>query len=89
MRIGLRIFLGYFLIVGLAAFFVMRVFVDEIKPGVRQAMESSLVDSANSLAVLAAADLRAGHIADGAFAKAIDGLSTQPLAANISGVAKE
>jgi two-component system sensor histidine kinase CreC len=89
MRIGLRIFLGYFLIVGLAAFFVMRVFVDEVKPGVRQAMESSLVDSANSLAVLAAADLRAGHIADGTFAKAIDGLSTQPLAAKISGVAKE
>ena len=27
MRIGLRIFLGFFLIVGLAAFFVMRVFV--------------------------------------------------------------
>ncbi len=89
MRIGLRIFLGYFLIVGLAAFFVMRVFVDEIKPGVRQAMESSLVDSANSLAVLAAADLRAGHIADGTFATAIDGLSTQTLAAKISGVAKE
>ena len=88
MRIGLRIFLGYFLIVGLAAFFVMRVFVDEIKPGVRQAMESSLVDSASSLAALAGADLRAGRIADGAFAKAIDGLSGQVLDAKISGVAK-
>lgn len=88
MRIGLRIFLGYFLIVGLAAFFVMRVFVDEVKPGVRQAMESSLVDSANSLAVLAAQDLREGRIANGAFARGIDGLAGQPLQANISGTAK-
>ena len=33
MKIGLRIFLGYFLIVGLAGFFVMRVFVDEMNAG--------------------------------------------------------
>jgi len=57
-KIGLRIFLGYFLIVGLAGFFVMRVFVDEVKPGVRQAMEDTLVDTSNALAELAAADLR-------------------------------
>jgi two-component system sensor histidine kinase CreC len=88
MRIGLRIFLGYFLIVGLAGYFVMRVFVEEVKPGVRQAMESSLVDSANSLATLAAPDFRAGRIADGGFARAIDGLNRQPFDANISGVAK-
>jgi two-component system sensor histidine kinase CreC len=67
-RLGLRLFLGFFLIVGLAAFFVMRVFVDEVKPGVRQAMESTLVDTANVLASMAADDLKAGHIADGRFA---------------------
>ena len=68
MRLGLKIFLGFFLIVGIAAFFVMRVFVNEVKPGVRQAMESTLVDAANVLAVMAAADLKAGHIGDGDFA---------------------
>ena len=88
MRIGLRIFLGYFLIVGLAAFFVMRVFVGEVKPGVRQAMESSLVDSAAALAALAATDLRDGRIANGAFANAMDGLAAQRLDATISGVRK-
>ena len=88
MRIGLRMFLGYFLIVGLAAFFVMRVFVNEVKPGVRGAMEDSLVDTANAMAVLAAEDLRAGRMADGAFAKAVDSLAQQPLDARISGVAK-
>lgn len=69
MRLGLRLFLGFFLIVGLAAFFVMRVFVNEVKPGVRQAMESTLVDAANVLAVMAADDLKSGRIADGRFVR--------------------
>ena len=65
MKIGLRIFLGYFLIVALAAFLLMRVFVAEVKPGVRQAMEDTLVDTANVLAELATADFQAGRINDG------------------------
>ncbi|HEY0332626.1 MAG TPA: two-component system sensor histidine kinase CreC [Stenotrophomonas sp.] len=69
MRLGLKLFLGFFLIAGVAAFFVMRVFVNEVKPGVRQAIESTLVDSANLLAEIAAPDLAAGRIADGAFAR--------------------
>ena len=68
MRLGLKLVLGFFLIVGIAAFFVMRVFVNEVKPGVRQAMESTLVDAANMLAEMAADDLKAGRIAAGAFA---------------------
>lgn len=67
MRLGLKLFLGFFLIVGIAAFFVMRVFVNEVKPGVRQAMEATLVDAANVLAEMAAADLKAGQIAQGRF----------------------
>ncbi|MCD7099712.1 two-component system sensor histidine kinase CreC [Stenotrophomonas sp. MMGLT7] len=72
MRLGLKLFLGFFLIVGIAAFFVMRVFVEEVKPGVRQAMESTLVDAANVLAEMAAADLAAGRIDSGAFAHNLD-----------------
>ncbi|WP_305804449.1 two-component system sensor histidine kinase CreC [Stenotrophomonas sp. YIM B06876] len=71
MRLGLKLFLGFFLIVGIAAFFVMRIFVNEVKPGVRQAMESTLVDAANVLATMAAADLRAGRIGSGDFAAAL------------------
>jgi len=71
MRLGLKLFLGFFLIAGVAAFFVMRVFVNEIKPGVRQAIESTLVDGANLLAEMAAPDLADGHIADGAFARQV------------------
>ncbi|CAD0341346.1 two-component system sensor histidine kinase CreC [Xanthomonas hortorum] len=69
MRLGLKLFLGFFLIVGLAAFFVMRVFVNEVKPGVRQAMESTLVDAANVLAEMASGELAGGTIATGSFAR--------------------
>lgn len=83
MRLGLRLFLGFFLIVGLAAFFVMRVFVDEVKPGVRQVMESTLVDAANVLAVMAADDLKAGTIASGDFARNLDVAGKRDLKANV------
>ncbi len=83
MRLGLRLFLGFFLIVGLAAFFVMRVFVNEVKPGVRQAMESTLVDSANVLAVMAASDMRAGRIASGEFVRNLDQAQKRELRATV------
>ncbi len=83
MKIGLRIFLGYFLIVGLAGFFVMRVFVNEVKPGVRQSMEATLVDTASVLAELAARDMRDGRIASGDFAGSVDALVRRDVNATI------
>jgi len=83
MKIGLRIFLGYFLIVGLAGFFVMRVFVEEVKPGVRQAMEDTLVDTSNALALLAAHDLQSGDMEHGRFAEAVDALARRDVDAKI------
>ena len=71
MKISLKIFLGYFLLVGLAAWFVLTIFVDEVKPGVRQAMEDTLVDTANVLAELAVEDVKAGNIASGGFARGL------------------
>ena len=35
MKIGLRILCGYFLVVGLAAWFLLNVFMEQVKPGVR------------------------------------------------------
>jgi two-component system sensor histidine kinase CreC len=88
MRIGLRIFLGYFLIVGLAGFFVMRVFVNEVKPGVRQSMEDTLIDTANVLAQLATNDLRDGHIDNGQFAQSVNRLNRSQAEAPIWGYRK-
>ncbi|SHH59893.1 two-component system sensor histidine kinase CreC [Massilia sp. CF038] len=62
MKIGLRILLGYFLIVGLAAYFVLNVFVQQVKPGVRATQEDTLVDTAHLLAAMVADDVKAGHL---------------------------
>ena len=94
MKISLKIFLGYFLLVGLAAWFVLIIFVDEVKPGVRQAMEDTLVDTANVLAELAAEDVKAGNIANGGFARSLAlyqarATKADTSNANISGVKKQ
>lgn len=88
MRIGLRILLGYFLIVAVAALLLGRVFVQEVKPGVRQAMEDTLVDTANLLAAQAADDLLAGRIDSGRFAASVRALADRDPGAEIWGFAK-
>jgi two-component system sensor histidine kinase CreC len=85
MKTGLRIFLGYFVIVALAAFLLMRVFLAEVKPGVRQAMEDTLVDTANVLAELATPDFLSGHINDGEFARRVSALRERNVDAEIWG----
>jgi two-component system, OmpR family, sensor histidine kinase CreC len=60
-----------------------------VKPGVRQAMESSLVDTANALAQLASADMQTGSIASGQFSQAIKAVGALPSSAEISGVSKK
>jgi two-component system, OmpR family, sensor histidine kinase CreC len=88
MKISLKIFLGYFLLVGLAAWFVLTVFVDEVKPGVRQAMEDTLVDTASLLAELAKDDLKHGMIQNGQFARSLQDYQYKPGMASIWGVPK-
>lgn len=88
MKISLKIFLGYFLLVGLAAWFVLTVFVDEVKPGVRQAMEDTLVDTASLLAELAKDDLKHGIIQNGQFARSLQDYQEKPGIASIWGVPK-
>jgi two-component system sensor histidine kinase CreC len=71
MRIALRLMLGFFLVLGLALFVVLRVFLSEVEPGTRLAMEDSLVDAAYAYAQLAEPDMKAGNIASGGFARAM------------------
>lgn len=88
MRIGLRVLLGYFVIVALAALLLGRVFVQQVKPGVRQAMEDTLADTANVLAELATDDLLAGRINEGQFAQRIRALRNRDIGAEIWGFDK-
>lgn len=89
MNIAIRLFLGFFLVVGLAAWFVLNIYNKEIEPGVRQATEDTLVDTAHLLAELAAPDLLNGRVQDGAFAQAVSRALQREPRASIWGVAKE
>jgi two-component system sensor histidine kinase CreC len=89
MRLGLRLLFGFFLITGLAGFFVLRVFMAEVKPSVREVMEDMMVDTANILAELAADDLAAGRMAAGRFATHVNAYAHRPIDARIWGLDKQ
>ncbi|GAB3727774.1 two-component system sensor histidine kinase CreC [Luteimonas pelagia] len=88
MRIGPRILLGTFVLVALAAILLAQVFVQQVKPGVRQTMEDTLVDTANLLAELARDDLLDGRIEDGRFARSVRALAARDIGADIWGFEK-
>lgn len=88
MKIGLRIFLGYFLIVAIAGLLLAQVFVAQVKPGVRQAMEDTLVDTANVLAELATDDFIKGRIDKGDFARRVRAMAGRDYGAQIWGFGK-
>ena len=89
MNISVRLFIGYFLVVGLAAWFVLNTFVKETEPGIRQATEETLVDAAHVLAELAAPELAAKRLERGPFADAVRAAIRRSPQADISGVHKE
>ena len=89
MNISVRLFFGYFLIVGLAAWFVLNTFTRETEPGIRQATEETLVDTAHVLAEMAALELSAGRIGQGAFADSVRAAIRRSPQADIAGVHKE
>ncbi len=86
MRIGMRLLLGYFLLVAVAAWFVLAIFVKEVKPGVRRATEGTLIDTATLLAELARPDLLSGDPTHGQLAQAFNQLQHRPFRANIGGI---
>ncbi|MEH0886598.1 two-component system sensor histidine kinase CreC [Enterobacter sp. UNJFSC 003] len=88
MRIGMRLLLGYFLIVAIAAWFVLSIFVQEIKPGVRRATEGTLIDTATLLAEVGRDDLLSGDAQKGRLAQAFSRLHQRPFRANIGGIHK-
>lgn len=93
MRLGIRLLFAFFLINGIAAFFVLRVFTAEIKPSVREVMEDMMVDTANLLAELASDDLATGRLQDGGatstFARQVRQYARRPVDAAIWGFAKQ
>ncbi|MBV1775877.1 two-component system sensor histidine kinase CreC [Burkholderiaceae bacterium DAT-1] len=90
MRIRLRIFLGYFLVVGITAWFLVDTARNALKPALRQAMEDSLLDSANLLAEQVRDDIRQGMLAgDSALAQQVGRFQQRHMGASIWGVQRD
>jgi two-component system, OmpR family, sensor histidine kinase CreC len=89
MHLGLRVLAGIFLIVGLAAYFVMRILSQEVKPAMRDVMEEVMVDSAYLLAEIASGELAARTINSGEFAKQLKAYEQRKISASISKMEKE
>jgi two-component system, OmpR family, sensor histidine kinase CreC len=89
MRFSFRILLGYFLIVGVAGAFVLKIVVDEIKPSVRETIEEVMIDTANLLAELAAPDLQKNDFNNSNFAAAVSAYSKRDIKAKIWHFEKE
>lgn len=62
MRLGLRVFFGFFLIAGLSAVLLLKVFLAEVKPSVREVMEDLMVDTAHLMAETAADEMGANGL---------------------------
>jgi two-component system sensor histidine kinase CreC len=89
MKIGLRILLGYFLVVGLAAWFLLNVFMAEVKPGVRATQEDTLVGTAHMLAAAVAGDMQAGTLLSSGVLERMQAALRGPIRANVSGIDRE
>ncbi len=89
MKIGLRILLGYFLVMGLAAWFILNVFVQEVKPGVRGTLEDTLVDTAQLLAELVTEDVKSGTLQTSILVSRMQQLAQRSVDVTISGIAKQ
>lgn len=89
MNVSVRLFLGYFLMVGLAAWFVLNIFMHEAEPGIRQATEETLVDTAHLLAEIVVPEVSAGTLVEGGFSRALAAARERSPQASIWGVTKE
>lgn len=88
MPLGLRIFLVYAVFVGLTGYFVFNTVMEEIRPGVRQSTEETLVDTANLLAEIMRADAKAGLLTQARWADLLSAYGQRIPQATIWGLTK-
>jgi len=88
MPLGVRIFLVYFFFVGLSGYFVLSTVMDEIRPGVRQSTEETLVDTANLLAEILRDEVKAGTLAQSRLPELLRAYGQRRPQAQIWGVSK-
>ncbi|PYC26082.1 two-component system sensor histidine kinase CreC [Pseudomonas mosselii] len=88
MRLGIRIFLVYFLFVGLAGYFLLNTVREQIRPVVRQSSEETLVDTANLLAEILHDDVKNGTLTQSRLSQVLGAYGERRPSAQIWGLAK-
>ena len=88
MPLAIRIFLVYLLFVGLTGYFVLNTVMEEIRPGVRQSTEETLVDTANLMAEILRDDFKAGTLNQNRWPQLLKAYGERQPAASIWGLAK-
>ncbi|BBR56257.1 MULTISPECIES: two-component system sensor histidine kinase CreC [Pseudomonas] len=88
MRLGIRIFLVYFLFVGLSGYFLLSTVREQIRPVVRQSSEETLVDTANLLAEILHDDVKAGTLSQSRLPQVLASYGERRPGAQIWGLAK-
>ena len=88
MSLGLRIFLVYVLFIGLTGYFVLNTVMEEIRPGVRQSTEETLVDTANLMAEILRDDFKAGTLNQNRWPELLKAYGERQPKANIWGLSK-
>lgn len=88
MPLGLRIFLVYVLFVGLTGYFVLGTVIEQIRPGVRQSTEETLVDTANLMAEILRDDFKAGTLSQNRWPQLLKAYGERQPGATIWGLPK-
>ncbi len=88
MSLGIRIFLVYVLFIGLTGYFVLNTVMEEIRPGVRQSTEETLVDTANLMAEILRDDFKAGTLSQNRWPELLKAYGERQPKAKIWGMPK-
>jgi len=83
MKLSVRIFLAYFILVAVGAYWLLNSVVDELQPSMSQSAEDTLVDTANLLAEVVSRDLKNGTLTTVAFSNAFQRYQARKLNAEI------
>ncbi len=89
MKLNQRIFWGYFLVIAIAGLFLLKSVSDEFRPAVRQAMEETMIDTANLLAEVVKEDVLKGPLSESRFADVMKDFAARKMKADIWGLLKE
>lgn len=84
MSLSARIFLAYFILLGLSITVIMQNITSELVPGMRQSLEEVLVDTANLLAEVVEHEVAEGRIASGEFASQMSTFTQRRITSRIS-----